>query len=184
MSGSLHPFSSLELFPACVIECAFTNGREYDSSLRSGNKKALFFVQMSRYLWIESDFVGILIVVWEPYLNSTGETEQPASVLFFYGIPLRERSCFFCMISLKMMRLKPEHHHLSTLTLKCTFLGEGTFCFQVHLHYRRLGVHRWGIVHFPLDKLHDGLKVKRALLSPKQDITLFFFFFFLFVKSC
>lgn len=48
----------------------------------------------------------------------------------------------------------------------------------------RLGVHRWGIVHFPLDKLHDGLKVKRALLPPKQDITLFFFFFFLFVKSC
>lgn len=47
LSGSPHPFGTLERFPACVIECAFTNGREYGSSRRSGNKKALFFAQMS-----------------------------------------------------------------------------------------------------------------------------------------
>lgn len=32
-------------------------------------KKALFFARMSCYIWIESDFVDILIVVWKPFLN-------------------------------------------------------------------------------------------------------------------
>jgi len=84
LSGSLHPFSTLELFSACVIECAFTNSGEYGSSQRSGNRKALFFAQMSCYLWIESDFVGILIVVRKPLLYSTGENEHLASVLFAF----------------------------------------------------------------------------------------------------
>lgn len=49
---------------------------EYGSSWRSGNNKALFFAQMSCCLWIESDFVDILIV-WKLFLNSPGENEQP-----------------------------------------------------------------------------------------------------------
>lgn len=70
--------------------------------------------------------------------------------------------------------LKPENHHLSTLTLEYNFLGQGPFFFQVHQHCPKLGVDWWDIVHFPLDKLRDGLKVKQAMLPPKQDIVFFF----------
>lgn len=73
------------------------------------------------------------------------------------------------------MRLKPEHHHLSTLTLEYSFLGQDPFCFQVHLHCPKLGVGWWDIVRFPLHKLRDGLKVKQAMLPPKQDIAVFSF---------
>ncbi len=73
------------------------------------------------------------------------------------------------------MRLKLEQHYLSILSQKHTFWAGILFCFQVYVRRPKLGVDWWDIVHFPLDKLHDGLKVKQALLPPKQDIQLFLF---------
>lgn len=75
------------------------------------------------------------------------------------------------MVALKMMRLKLEHHHLSTLTLEHSFLGEEPFLFSDP----KLRVGWWDIVHFPPDKVRHGLKVKQAVLQPKQDIAVFSF---------
>ena len=79
------------------------------------------------------------------------------------------------MIALKMMRLELEHN-LSTLTVEYTFLVKDSLCFQVRLHRPELGVCWWNIVRFPLDKLRAGLKVKQAVVPPKQDIAVFFSF--------
>lgn len=77
------------------------------------------------------------------------------------------------MIALKIMWLELEHN-LSTLTLEYSFLVKDSLCFQVHLRCPKLGVCWWNIVRFPLDKLRAGLKVKQAVVPPKQDIAVFF----------
>ena len=46
------------------------------------------------------------------------------------------------------------------------------FFFQVHPPCPKVGVGGWDVVLFPTDKLRDGLKVKQAMLPPKQDITV------------
>lgn len=130
---------------------------------------------LAELLSLDWVWLFLRLIVWNPTWRK--KTKNPVSVVLFFwqrsfeGILL----FLFCMIALKMMRLKVEHSHLYVnleFGRQFFWIEDVFFCFQVHPRCPKLGVGWWDVVHFPPDKLRDGLKVKQAMLPPKQDITV------------